>query len=331
MSFAPVGDLARHLMIRRHTSAIKGDIDRLADMMASGRKADLPASLRGDLAPLNGITASLARLEGWSFAANGLSTRMEAMQAAMSSMRSLGDTAAKGFLIARMPDQIEQAAKGAGDTLEALLQHLNARVGDTWLFSGTATDGQAVRSAEDLFAALLPEVSGLATPQEVADRVVAWMEEPTGFAAQIYLGGPKISAINVSAQDRIAHGVTATDPGFAKLLGAAALGALLDHGLFAGDQLARQQTAELTGELFLSSAQDSVNLAAKLGQSQEKLQRVMTQNAAERSALQIIRNETLRAPPEQTAAELTAASTQLELLFEMTARLSSLSLLNALR
>lgn len=331
MSFAPVGDLARHLLIRRHTAQIKSDLNRLADMMASGRQADIGAAQRGNLAPLTGLEASLSRLGAWELAGTGLSTQMEAMQSALSAMRKLGETGANAFLHAKLPQQIERASAEAFDTLEALLGHLNTRVGDDWIFAGVASDGAAVGSAEDLLTALAPALAGLDRPEDVEAAILAWMSAPTGFPLAIYQGGDAVPAVGLSLQDRLAHGITATDPGFAKVLAAAAMGALLGRGLFATDPAARSKTVELTAELYLTSASDGVYLAGRLGHSQARLERLTLRTTAERAALEIERSEILRADPEQTASDLTQTSAQLDLLYAMTARLSSLTLLNALR
>lgn len=331
MSFAPVGDLARQLLLRRSTSQTKSDLNRLAQMMASNRKSDIAAAERGNMQPITGLENSLAKLDGWGLATAGLSLQMKAMQSALGAISKLGQTTADAFLLARQPQEISMAAHNAFEALDSLLNRLNTRVGDDWVFSGQASDQAAVRDAETLLTALQPELAGLTTAAAVEAKILAWMQDPAGFAAAVYTGGPPVTAIRLSPQDDLAHGITATDPGLARVMAGLAMGALLDRGLLAGDETARQQAVALTAESLMTSAEDTIYLAAKLGQAQNRLGRIETRNAAERSTLEIERSRIIGADPEQTAAELTQASAQLDLLYAMTARLSSLTLLNFLR
>jgi flagellar hook-associated protein 3 FlgL len=334
MTMVSIGDLARSMMLQRHTTTAKSDLARLAESLASGRHADQAAQARGDLGPLAAIEGALMRIDSWQSAATGLSGRLGAMQTALGALRGIADTQAinlQRLTNATRADEVDRAARDARDHLDAALGVLNARFGGQSVFAGTRGDGPAVVSTDDLLDRLWPEVNSAATAAEVRDRVIAWFEDPSGFAAQAYRGGSAQGAIAVGPGETAGAAVTASDPAIARTLAGLAMAALVDRGLFADRPSARQMVAEMAGGVLANGADARVQLAAGLGSTEQRLAEIQARNAAEHTALGIARSGMVSADPFATAADLESARVQLETLFAITSRLSGMSLLGYLR
>lgn len=329
-----IGDLARSMMLQRHTTTTKADLARLTETLASGRHADQAAQARGDLGPLAAIEGALSRIGGWQSAATALSGRLGAMQTALGAIHAIAETQAEALLrlggIDR-PDQVDLAARGARDHLDSALGVLNARFGGQSVFAGTRSDGAAVAGADVMLDALWPVVSGAQTAEQARDAVVAWFDAPGGFAAQAYLGGQAQAPVAVGEGETAAAGITANAAPVRSALAGLALAALLDRGLFAGQAGARQELAEMAGATLSSNAAPRIQLAAGLGTTEQRLTEIQTRHAAEQNALGIARAGLIAADPFATTLELDAARVQLETLFAITARLSGMSLLGYLR
>jgi len=334
MTMTSIGDLARSMILQRQTNTTKTDLARLTEMLASGRHADQAAEVRGDLGPLAAIEGTLARLGAWQSAGMALAARLGVMQTALGALNGIAETQATNLLRlgnGARDDQVSLAASDARDHLEAAIGVLNARYGGQSVFAGTRTDGPAVASADVLLDTLMPLVGGAATADQARAAVLAWFDDPAGFAAQGYLGGVAQPAIAIGPGSSAAAVVTGNDPDLRKALAGLAMAALLDRGLFSGQPVARQQLAEMGGEVLTANASARIHLAAGLGATEQRLAEVQARNAAEQGALGIVRSGLISADPYATATDLESARVQLETLFAITSRLSGMSLLGYLR
>lgn len=334
MTMVSLGDLARSLMLQRQTAGANTRLTRLTQEVASGRHADPAAALRGDLGPLTAIEGALARLGGWQTTTASLGTRLATIQASLGALDGIGSSLSTTLINARsatQPDQVALAGRDAAEYLSAAVGVLNARAGDQSVFAGTRTDGPALAGAEAILDALMPVVAGATTADQVRAAVAAWFEDPAGFAAQAYTGGPPQPGIAVGPGQSLSSGVTATDPALRGLLAGLATGALLDRGVLADDPAGRSALAGLAGEALIANAADRTMLAARVGITQSRLDQAQARNAAEVTALGLARSDLLTADPFATATELEATRTQLQTLYTLTARLSGLSLIEALR
>lgn len=334
MTMTSLGDLARSLMLQRHTAAANTRLTRLTQEVAAGRHADQAAASRGDLGPLAAIDTTLARIGGWKVAAASLSSRLETMQISLGALDGIAASLSRTLVTAgsgAQSDQVDLAARDAAEYLGAAIGVLNARSGDQSVFAGTRTDGAALAGAEALLDMLMPVVAGASNAQQVQAAVQAWFDDPAGFEAQAYRGGPAQPPVAVGPGQSAAPGVTATDPALKSLLAGLATAALMDRGILADAPVERRELAKLSGEALLSNAAGRTMLAARVGITQGRLAQAQARNGAEETALGIARSGLTAADPYATATGLEAARTQLETLYTLTARLSGLSLLGVLR
>lgn len=334
MTMVSIGDLARSMMLQRHTTATKADVSRLAEALASGRHKDQAARSGGDLSPLAAIESTLARIGSWTSAADSLAGKLGAAQSALGALHGIGEAQAETLLrlnaISR-DDQVTLAAREAREHLEAALGVLNTRFAGASVFAGTREDAPAVAGAEVLLDALWPAVSTATNAAEAREAILTWFDDPAGFSAQGYLGGPTQPPIAVAQGETAAVGFTANDPAIRRTLAGLAMAAVIDRGLFPGMAAERRELGQMAGEVLVANSEARVTLAARVGSLEQRLDSVRAHHAAEKTALGIARSGLIAADPYATATELESARVQLETLFAVTARLSGMNLLGYLR
>jgi flagellar hook-associated protein 3 FlgL len=328
---AAFGDLAQGLQLRRQSTALKAEVQRLAGELTTGRRSDPARAAGGDLGPLADVETARARLAAFAAAAGEASRMAGAMQTALQAIERLADPMIPILLNAASAGQgptIGNAAADAAQRLESLLSVLNTRFGDRALFAGVATDGGAVTDAGSLLAALEAEIAGAPDAAAAVAAVAAWFADPGGYAAQGYRGGPPLSPLPVAPGDAATLDLTAADPALGATIEGLALAALVARGTMPGDAGEALQRA---GERLIAAQAGRTDAAARLGLAEGRIADAEARLAGESAALEVTRSALLAADPYETAARLEAAQGQLEALFAVTARLSRLSLVDFLR
>lgn len=329
MGLISIGDLSQSLLLKRQNAAMKADLQRLTTELTNGRVTDAAAHLRGNLAPLAGLDASLTRIEGF------VQVTAEASRtgAALQNVLGLVDTVATGLgpalLLAGQGGAgsiLTGAAAQARQSLDQVVGVLNTRVADRSLLAGVATDGPAMVGSAMLLSLAEVVVAGAVGAAGVEAALQDWMDDPAGFAAQAYLGGAARPPLPVAEGETVALDVTANDPAMRNTLKGLLMGALLQRGVLSGDPQARTDLARRAGEHLAETAPDRAHLAARVGMAQARIAAAEVRNAAERSGLLMARQEMLGVDGYETATALQQTQTRLETLYTLTARLSRLNL-----
>lgn len=334
MNTVSLGDMARSFMLRRHTVDLKHNLQRLTNEAATGSVSDTAARVSGDLVPIAGIDASLARLKGYSAVTSEAGLFAGAMQTALGTVDSLAGNLSNSLISTSTGGSvslIDAAGKDAEQNLQTALSVLNTRFGDRSLFAGQATTGAAAVDSDTLLSALTAAVSGAVSAQDVETAVSNWFASPTGYDAVAYQGGDALAALKIAPGEEARIDVTAKDPALRDTIKGLALAALLNRGVLAGQSAGRQDLARRAGLSLLENKTDRTNVAARLGLVEAQIDAATTRNTNETSALQIARNGITEADPYETATRLDETQAQLEKIYALTARLSRLSLLDYLR
>lgn len=329
MSMVSFGDLAQSHLLRRHTTDAKANVARLAQELSTGRAADTPKHVSGDLGPFLALDGELARLSGYDAVSQELGLFADAMQTGLATISNQAAAAGNALIAASgtaATTHIATAALSARSALEATLSALNTRFGDRSLFAGIQSDSPAMASADTLLAALGTATQGATSVAAVESAIDAWFAAPGGFAATMYQGGPPLAAVPVAAGETVALDITATDPALQETLKGLAMAALIDTGAYTVPTSLRRDVAQRAGEHLLASETDRAYLAARLGETQSRIEIAQTRNAAEASTLEIARTNLVTVDPYETATRLQDAETQLQLIYTLTARISRLSL-----
>jgi flagellar hook-associated protein 3 FlgL len=334
MSSLSHGDLAHSFLLRRQNLATKTEMQALQTEVISGQSRDITAKLRGDLGPIVGLDSSLARLEGFQTLAREQLLTLGAMQAALNTVHDLSSNLAE-FLVGASTGALESRVTAAGNmarsNLETVVSALNTRFGDRSVFSGVAISAPAVVSSDALLTAAQGAIAGANTPQDIETALAAWFDDPAGFEAQAYLGGPPMPAITIAAGETSQNAVTALDPAIKATLKGLTMAALLDRGVLAHDPSARQQLANRAGLSLMQSNADRAHLTGRLGAVEAQIESAAARNSAEATSLRIVRNDMTTVDPYEAASRLQDTQSQLEKIYTLTARMMRLTLMDYMK
>jgi flagellar hook-associated protein 3 FlgL len=335
MTVTAVGDLARSLQSRMANMRLAAEMNRLVQEVGSGRTADLPQRVSGDFGPLASLESRLARLEGYRTAATEARGLIDTAQTALTAIRGRlegfgAEMIAAGTLGALSKLQVQ--GNDAAERFATVVTALNARDAGRSVFAGTASGGQALAPAADMLAAIETAVAGESTAAGVVATVDAWFGAGGGFETMGYLGaGTAPGALGIGPDRTIEMNLTAADDRLRAGLRGLALGAMLARGPLLSDPAEQAQLARQAGEAIVAAETGIVGLAAETGVKQEVVAAEQAAQTAERTALQIARNEIVGVDPFESASRLQEIQLQLESFYAVTARTSRLSLTEYLR
>lgn len=336
MGLMSLGDMAQTFMLRRMTTSLKQETRVAAQELTTGHSADVSRKLRGDFSQLSGLEASLTRLSGHQTATSSAALTANAMQTTLRTIQSLTEGVATSLLNAGMLTDLSTSFSILDDTagrFDAVINALNAKLGDKSLFAGVASDGPALASSDVILSALEAAIAsaGATTAQDLETVVTSWFVSPTGFATVGYLGGAALSPIAISTDDTVDLATTAADPALRDTLKSLALTALAARGTVTTDSTTKFELVRLAGASLLQSESDRTLLAGRLGLAEARIDLAQTRNHAEVFALQLARSDMLMVDQYEAATRMEAAQNQLETLYSVTARLSRLRLVDFLR
>jgi flagellar hook-associated protein 3 FlgL len=325
------GDMARTLLMSRQTTAAKTAMTRLSQELTTGLASDSARQLSGNLGQVNTIDAAMARLAAFTTVTTEMGTRAGAMQTALGVVADLAQSGISALLpldATTTSSRVDAAATTARAALETVISTLNTRLGDRALFSGTAGDTAPLAGADDLLAALQPLTAGAASAADAEAAVAAWFDDPSGFPATFYAGGPAAGPLPVAEGDTVRLDLTADDPALRGVMKGLAMAALVDSGLFAGQPEARRDLATRAGSVLVNAQDGLTETSARLGLAEAHIADAATRNAAESAAYELARTNLLGIDSYDTATRLTDTEERLQLLYELTGRLSKLTLVD---
>jgi flagellar hook-associated protein 3 FlgL len=256
------------------------------------------------------------------------------MQTALSTVEDVATTLAPVLFSAATSanaGSVSAAAREARQGFDTVVSMYNTRLGDRALFAGDQTAQSPLVGADTLLAQMETALAGALTLGDVEAALDTWFANPLGFMTQAYQGGMAMADLPVGPGQAAKIDVTAADPAIRETLKGFAMAALLDRGLFAGQDAARVQLMRRAGEVLAEGATSRAHMAGRLGTTEGQIAAAATRNTAEVSALEIARNGLVSVDPYEAATRLEAAQSQLEALYTVTARLSRLSLVDFLR
>ncbi|MFN5999696.1 MAG: flagellin [Paracoccaceae bacterium] len=328
-----VGDASLTNILARQGADLRGQVQRAAQEVASGKHSDIGATLRGDFAPLLAIDASLSRLAAYHSTTTDAAVHTAAQQSAIAGLSQLARGISTTLLGARdvsTPAQINTLAADARGRLASAVGLVNTQASGRAVFSGQATDTAPLGSAEDMLTALETAAAGATTAAQVAAAVTTWFNDPLGFGA-FYQGGVGLSPSPIAPGETADLSTTAMDPAIRDTLAGLAMAALLDRGAIAADPSERARLAATAGQALTSGEEGRITLAARIGTVEAQIETARTRNGAEETALGILRSDIGSVDPYEAATRLETVRAQLESLYLVTARVSRLSLTEYLR
>ncbi|MBO9395114.1 hypothetical protein J7399_06730 [Shimia sp. R9_1] len=333
-----IGDMAQQMMMSRRTTSVKNDLDRLAQELASGRKSDVAASLRGDFNMLAGVERQLTVLEGFEVASNDAKVFAEVAQSSLKMIQETAGGLGNDLMSASssgLTASVDSVAKNARNDFDAIVSALNGRAGDRALFAGTATDAGALVSSEDMMTQINAAITA-AGAVTVTDIVAAvddyFMTAGGGFETSAYVGSTNnLTPFRLNETETADYEIRADNTALRQAMRDTALAALADEPSLSLNLTEKQQLMRTVGERLLSNQDKIVEVRADLGFNQERIENAQANNSAQRSALLMTQSDLLSADSTEVAGQLQAVQVQLELVYTITARLSQLTLANYIR
>lgn len=336
MNSLSIGDLAQSLVNRQHNYRIKSDLQRLAQELASGRKADLATAVTGDYSPVVAIERSLRSNLAYSTATKEADLFVSSMQTSLEMVQETSSGLGPAFLTASSSGHltlIQTTATDARLKFDAVISSLNTRIANRAAFSGVATNASALADADVILASIQIAVAAETTAAGVVAAVDDWFDTiGGGFETIGYTGSNTVlSPMKLSEGESAEISITAQDPRIRDVLKGYALAALVGAGTLSSNLDEALILARNVGEKFLTADSGLAVLRAEVGSVEAHIETISTKNIAERSALEIAYSDIVSIDPYKVATELEAVQLQLETLYILTSRLSRLSLAEYLR
>jgi flagellar hook-associated protein 3 FlgL len=328
-----VGDASLTNILARQGAELRTQVSRASQEVASGKHSDIGTAVRGDFSPILAIDASLSRLDAYVSNTTDAAFQTAGQQSAIVGLSQLATGISTTLIGARnysTPAQIDTLAADAKGRLASVVGLLNTQTAGRAVFAGVATDTVPLGSAEDMLTALQAAAAGATTAGQISAAVNTWFADQSGFGA-FYQGGDPLAPAPIAQGETADLSVTAMDQTLRDTLAGFAMAALIDRGVLASDTTERARLMHAAGQQLIATEDGRTTLAARIGTVEAQIETARTRNAAEETALGILRSEIGSIDPYEAATRLQTLQSQLESLYLVTARVSRLSLAEYIR
>lgn len=329
-----IGDLSRHLVLRREMTRAKMDLRNLVGEIASERKSDVAKSFRGDVSELTSLETTIANLTSWSRSASLQLTRLAGQQQALSVMNQMADDLWAKLTLSEPETPLPQRkiiAEEAATVLEKMLAGLNTTVGGEALFSGMRSDSPSVSDGQTVLTHLRGLIAGMSSASDIRDAISSWFSQPGGYESNAYQGSTSRPELRIGSSETSSLSITALAPEIREILSGVALAAIAVDYLTPQDYEIGAQLITMSADRILNGSSDRISLMARIGVEEHYAAQALSRNNAELAATTLRRGDLLGVDPYETASALQGAQNRLELIYAVTARLSDLSLVRVLR
>ena len=326
-------ELARMKMLQRLAIETRNKIDTAGEEMTSGLNSSRYEATGGNLTRLFALERSLDRNGVFTATISLTETRLDVMQTALGNILSpIEDLSVDMSAAVGIGDQAAALthARTARQAFANTVSSLNSQVAGQSLFAGTATDRPALANADAMLADLDTLAQGSATAADAIAAIDAYFAKPAGgFYASGYTGSPNdLTPVDIGEGKRMDYGMRADQDELVAVLRGQAMAAVVAGGAFDGDATAQMSLLAEAAASMLSAKEGVLDLRSSVGTRQEALETAKAQRTAERETLDLARNTIVATDPLEAASNFDALENQLNAIYTVTARLSSLRFLN---
>lgn len=329
-------DMLSHLQLSQANRSLATRLSTAGTELTTGIRSDLIDASGGNLRGLYGLESGIAELTTRTDLLSQASQRAGVTQAALQSITDITETLGPELLGAVGIGDLgtgkvlaEEARNAFGVTVHAL----NTEYGGRNLFSGTASDTAPLIAPETILADLQAAVDATATTADALAAIDTYFNDPAGgFYTSVYQGSaddaPRVDLGNGTSA---AYASRADHDALRATMQALATAVMATDSSFSASGPAQLLMYQTAGD-GLGDARVALNtLQHSVGVQEERIETAVTSTAAELSALELARSEIVAADPYETAALFTALEAQLGALYNVTVRLSEMSLSTYLR
>lgn len=318
-------DLTQMLTLQRQSRDLSSALDIATQELSTGRKVDVVAATGGDLTRLHTLDTRLSQLQSDRDAIDLFDRRAELADTALAGIQAMVEPIGTDLQAAAISGDAGRAmalARDAASRLDGVIGILNNASGGRALFAGARTDGPAVASENTLMTALRASLVGVADEDAA---ISAFFADGGTYEATIWQGQTQGAAPTLSTGARLARMPDANSSEIRTALEGLARAAL---SITSDDPIAAQSAA---GQKLSQGTRDIISLREDLGADRFRLEIMNDLTKSEQTVTSLARSTLTSADPHETAARLQGLEAQLQALYVVTARLSSLSIVNFLR
>lgn len=329
-------DIASNMRLSMRGIELRSALDEASMELASGQKSDLADATQGSVDTIFAIDKKLKNIEVFRTTIDLAEARSSMAQSSLEQVSGILGTLGVDILAAIERDDLVSAkvfSQQSNVLLTSTINALNVQVGGQALFSGAAFDQQAIASSGTIKADLQALVSAAPDVTTAMNDINFYFNDPAGGFATSSYGGSTTDAPHLSIADGVDLNpfLRADNESLRNAVRIVAVAALVSDGAFAGDPDSQKAMLKSIAEDSIGVRDNITYLRQDVGDAQGLIAEIAAQNSAERSTLEITRNNLTGADPFEAATRVTELQTQLESLYLLTARLSGLSLANYLR
>jgi flagellar hook-associated protein 3 FlgL len=325
-----IGDLARSLILRQNQVSLRTEMDQLAEEIATGFVKDPGQHLDGDISSLLAIDRSLEKLEAFRVNTTEAVFITGAMQNALDEIQTRTEILSQALISAELTPNsslLSTMSDEAESSLGQVLNGLNRSVAGRSLFAGTATDGKAVQTLDQILTDARTALSGAVTMTDIETALDTFFGAGGTYETTSYIGSNTgLAAMRLSETETAHVDIRATDPVFREVLKPLIMAALATDSTLGFDQDVQVEMLASSGRNLLGAQQYIVELRAGLGTLEARVEESQTRNEAERAAMSTARLGLAGADQYESASRYENIRVQLESLYAITARSQRLSL-----
>ncbi len=326
-----ISTLSTGMQLQRQGAALRLQFEQAGSEMSSGLKRDVLAATHGDSKHLFSLDRAMARIDAQaanlSLAEGRAGTTSKTLALLQKSIDQLGPR----LLSAGDREDMSSSRIEAADALnhfDSAIAALNARYAGRSVFAGDAADRAATASAGQILSDLATLTAAATSGTAVAAIVDDYFNNPaSGYSVTGYLGSAGDAApVELAEGESVAVQVRADDPAIREVLRNLALASLVANGTLSSSPEEQREILRSAGGGLLAGQDEILALRANLGHIEQRISDSQAFQEAERTGLEIARNNIVASDPYLAATRFQAMQGQLQSHYLVSSRLSQLSL-----
>ncbi|SCW89051.1 flagellar hook-associated protein 3 FlgL [Rhizobium mongolense subsp. loessense] len=343
-----VSSSAMQSMMRLTISQSQARLVTASTEATTGVYADIGVSLGSGAAKSVSFSSAIAQTEAFQTSNSIISLRMDASQAALSSIQDAGDALVSNLTALQASQDstsVAVALQSANDTLSQLVSTANTSVNGEFVFAGTNLDVQPltdksaaisdkiVSALEDYASSLgksTNELSGEEITTFISDTVEPMFSESAW--TDVTEGWSSASSTNMTSRISTSETITSSTNANSEGMRYLALASITTTALFGQDLGTDAQSAVASKAISYAAQATSgiVTQQSQLGLSQERVEKANDALDAQSSLLQSKLVDLQGVDVYEASTLVNSLQTQLETAYTLVSKLQQLSLVNYL-
>lgn len=344
MRTSNISTLSVSLALRSATTRMQVDLPRLQTELVTGKYADSGLSLGAESRKLISFVSDIDHAQRLIDTNEQVMTRLKTSQEGMSYVRELADGLVNAVAIVMGDDnQYPTAQQTATNTVDEITAVLNTQINGVFVFAGLNVEtkpisdyatgpGKAAFDAAFLGHFGFTKNDPLANALTAADidNFLTTQVEPlfmgAGWAGNFSNATDEVTTSRISSGVTADTSVSANEEGFRKLMMASVVAAeLFDSNL---DSEALVEVSDFVISNAGSAGGDLTKVQGRVGLVENRMNRLNDSLLAQKTLFETFAADLEGVDSYQTGIELNTLLTQIEVSYQITSRIQSLSLMN---